>query len=59
MNTKTYYCPDTDRAFEIDLDGVEWFDNVARIDCPAHDQPGRHFVTIARPVAAGFGKKEN
>jgi len=55
MNTKTFYCPETDRAFEINVDEVEWFDNIARIDCPAHDQPGRHFVTIARPVAVGFG----
>lgn len=55
MNTKTYYCPETDRAFEIDVDGVEWSDDTARIDCPAHEQPGRHSITIAKPASASFG----
>ena len=55
MKTQTYYCPSTDRAFELDVDGVEWDGDSARIDCPAHEQPGRHSITIGRPVTAGFG----
>lgn len=55
MTKSTYFCPETDRAFEIDTDAVEWDGDEARIDCPAHEQPGRHSITIGKPKTVGFG----
>lgn len=51
----TFYCPDTSLPFDLDVDTVKWINDEARIDCPVHEQPGRHSITIGRPVAVGFG----